>query len=60
MMEKRMKIIAEIRAIFKAPKNFSKTFDPTFTMGYGLLEEMSLKELQTRLTDLKFKRESER
>eukprot|EP00750_Incisomonas_marina_P021669 INCI462.1.p1 GENE.INCI462.1~~INCI462.1.p1 ORF type:complete len:694 (+),score=177.81 INCI462.1:472-2553(+) len=44
-------LIRQIRALERAPKNefYVRTFDPTESSGIGLLNEMSLVELQERL-----------
>lgn len=46
---KRKELIKQIRELEKQPRKRTKGFDPTETMGYGLLEEMSLAELRERM-----------
>ncbi len=46
---KRKELIMQIRELEKQPRKRTKGYDPTETMGYGLLEEMSLAELRERV-----------
>lgn len=50
-MVKKKELIREIRELEKLQKVKPKVLNPTETMGYGLLEEMSLQELRERLVE---------
>lgn len=57
--KRREEIIRQIRELDWIPKENVKEYDPRETMGYGLLEEMSLAELKERLDNLKVQKENE-
>lgn len=59
-MKKKQELIRKIREIQKQPKQRTQGFDPTETMGLGLLEEMSLEQLREKLTEVKKMREMEK
>ncbi|CAD8194680.1 unnamed protein product [Paramecium pentaurelia] len=56
---KREELIKQIRELERQPIKRTKGYDPTETMGYGLLEEMSLAELRDRLEIVKAERKAE-
>ncbi|CAD8195383.1 unnamed protein product [Paramecium pentaurelia] len=56
---KREELIKQIRELERQPIKRTKGYDPTETMGYGLLEEMSLAELRDRLEVVKAERKAE-
>ncbi|KAL4453394.1 hypothetical protein ABPG74_017601 [Tetrahymena malaccensis] len=58
--KKKEDLIRQIREAEKQPKVRTKGYDPTETMGYGLLEEMSIVQLRERLVQVKKQREIER
>lgn len=60
LQKKRIELIKQIREMEKQPIPRTKGFDPTETMGLGLLEEMSLVELRERMVLLKQMKEEER
>ncbi len=47
--EKKKELIRQIRELERIPVKRTKGFDPTETLGHGLLEELSLVELRERL-----------
>lgn len=49
-LARRRELIEKIKEISKNIKKYEKDFDPTTTAGFGLLDEMSLAELQAKLT----------
>jgi len=57
--KKKEELIRKIRELEKKPKDRTKVFDATETMGYGLLEEMSLVQLREKLDLVKLEREEE-
>jgi hypothetical protein len=52
-------LIKQIRELEKQPRKRTKGYDPTETMGIGLLEEMSLAELRERLDQVKLQQKRE-
>lgn len=52
-LARRKELIEKIKEISKNIKKHEKDFDPTTTAGFGLLDEMSLAELQNKLTQVK-------
>lgn len=52
-LARRKELIEKIKEISKNIKKHEKDFDPTTTAGFGLLGEMSLAELQNKLTQVK-------
>lgn len=50
-MVKKKELIREIRQLQKQQKVKPKVLNPTETMGFGLLQEMSLQELRERLVE---------
>ncbi len=57
--KKREELIRLIRELERQPKKRTKGYDPTETMGLGLLEEMSMVELRERLEHVKNERREE-
>jgi preprotein translocase subunit Sec63 len=53
-------LIRQIRELEKIPIVRTKGFDPTETMGFGLLNEMSVAELRERLEYKKLEVEDDR
>lgn len=51
--KKRDELIKQIRELERQPKKRTCGYDPTETMGYGLLEEMSMVELREKLEHVK-------
>lgn len=58
--KKREELIRLIREAEKQPKQRTKGYDPTETMGMGLLEEMSLVQLREKLVEVKLQKEKEK
>ena len=59
-MKRRAELIAHIRALESVPLIHQKLFDRTETPGHGILDEMSVAELEERIALMKIERERER
>jgi hypothetical protein len=57
--KKKEELISKIREMERKPIDRTKTYDATETMGYGLLEEMSLAQLWERIEQMKKERQEE-
>ncbi|KRX04389.1 hypothetical protein PPERSA_05650 [Pseudocohnilembus persalinus] len=53
---KRDELIRQIKELERQPRKRTSGYDPTETMGYGLLEEMSMVQLRERLEEVKEQR----
>ncbi|XP_071493877.1 cilia- and flagella-associated protein 99-like [Diadema antillarum] len=59
-MRRKIDLIQQIRALEAAPKDRTKLIDWTATAGHALLSEMSIAELNERLSLMRISREEER
>lgn len=51
-----MEIVQQIKELEKQPRKRTEGYDPTETVGLGLLEEMSMVQLRERLAQLELEK----